>query len=458
MRSRSRSIGKMGLAACFVSASLGLAKATPVFNVNPETGETQAQFLVRTRWWRHARFGMFIHWGIYSVPADGEWFFNNGKHVDPYTSKLENYQVADYAKFARQFNSVKFNANQWVTIAKEAGMKYMVITAKHHDGFCMFNTGLTDYNVVDATPWHYDPMKDLASACRQQGLKFCFYYSFMDWHDPDYLPRRQWDVRTTQGASMARYIGYVKGQLTELLTHYGPIGIIWFDGGWEHNSLQSHSLGIVKLIRKLQPEILINNRLDLPEDYDTPEQTIPAATSASHRLWETCMTINNNWGYNKNDHNFKSAGVLIDNLCEVVSRGGNYLLNVGPDATGVIPQPEVDRLLQIGTRMKVNGQSIYGTNSGPNLTLPPGVTCTQKGHTLYLQVAHWPEEGLTVKGLTTRIISAVALNSHERLKVQQRLNATSPLFTVEQPKVLDRYTSVIRLTLTGVPQMGSNAS
>ena len=218
--------------------SLGWTLTFLVF-LAPAAGETRRetpeQFQARTKWWREAKFGMFIHWGIYAVPADStdlqghkriaEWYFSN-----------KQVQVADYEKFASQFDPVQFDARQWVETAKNAGMKYVVITSKHHDGFSMFDTKMTDYNVVEATPWHHDPMKDLAAECGRQGLRLCFYHSVMDWHHPDYLPRRKWDTRPVDGASLDRYIEYMKGELRDLLTKYGPIGILWWDGGWEHTA------------------------------------------------------------------------------------------------------------------------------------------------------------------------------------------------------------------------------
>ncbi len=223
-------------------------------------GETPEAFLKRTQWWREAKFGMFIHWGIYAVPADAtdlqgrktvaEWYLSN-----------KQMQVRDYEKFAAQFNPVRFNAREWVRMAKEAGMKYIVITSKHHDGFCMFDTKLTDYNIVKATPFGRDPMKELAAECRRQGIKLCFYYSIMDWHHPDYLPRRAWerDVRPAAGADLNRYIDFMKGQLRELLTNYGPIGVLWFDGGWEHNAQSLRSAEVNAFIRSPQPQILITD-------------------------------------------------------------------------------------------------------------------------------------------------------------------------------------------------------
>ena len=409
--------------------------------------ETPAQFDARTAWWREARFGMFIHWGLYAVPADstdlngkksiGEWYFSN-----------KQMQVKDYEPFAAQFNPVKFDAHQWVKTAKDAGMKYIVITSKHHDGFCMFDTKLTDYCVTKATPWKHDPMKDLAAECQKQGLKLCFYHSIMDWHNPDYLPRRKWDTRPVDGASLDRYIhDYLMPELRELLTQYGPIGILWFDGGWEHNAEELHSVEVDTMIRRLQPGIIINDRNDkLPEDYSTPEQEIPA-TAPKGRLWETCMTINDTWGYAKNDTNWKSAQDLTRKLIDIASKGGNFLLNVGPTAEGVFPDAINERLAQMGAWMKVNGESIYGTSKCPLANLGFNGRCTAKGNHLYLQVFDWPSGELTVDGLPASPTGAKALAGGEDLKVSAETSGGTTTVHIPQPKQIDPVATVVELQL-----------
>lgn len=420
-----------------------------------QQGESPEAFAKRTRWWREAKFGMFIHWGIYAVPADAtdlqgrktiaEWYMSN-----------KQMQVRDYEKFAQQFNPVQFNAREWVRMAKEAGMKYIVITSKHHDGFCMFDTKLTDYNIVKATPFGRDPMKELAEECRRQGIRLCFYYSIMDWHHPDYLPRRPWErnVRPAEGADLNRYIDFMKGQLRELLTNYGPIGVLWFDGGWEHNARELRSAEVNAFIRSLQPSILINDRNHLPEDFSTPEQTIPAGALPGGRLWETCMTINDTWGYAKNDTNWKSAEDLIRKLCDIAHKGGNFLLNVGPTAEGTFPQPIVERLQRIGQWMKVNGKSIYGTTQSPFRKLSFNGRCTQKGNTLYLHVFEWGDGVLRLEGLETKVLSARALLGNEPLKVRTERVGRDEGYTVvyiSKPKRLDPAATVIELRLAGTP-------
>lgn len=334
--------------------------------------ETREEKDNRMAWWREARFGMFIHWGLYAIPA-GEWK-GETRHAE-WILHTAQIPVREYEKFASRFNPVKFNAKKWVKIAKDAGMKYIVITSKHHDGFCLFDSKLTDYDVMDVTPFKRDILKELADECHRQNLKICWYHSIMDWHNPDYLPRRKWEKHSTEGADYSRYIDYMKGQVKELVTNYGEIGVLWFDGEWESTWDQKKGYELFRYVRSLQPNIIINNRVGkgragmagtfdpemAPGDFGTPEQEIPA-TGLGYD-WETCMTMNDHWGYNKNDHNWKSKEDLIRKLVDITSKGGNFLLNVGPTAEGLFPQPSIERLAAIGKWMKINGESIYGTSA-----------------------------------------------------------------------------------------------
>ncbi|MEJ5170740.1 MAG: alpha-L-fucosidase [Fimbriimonadales bacterium] len=417
----------MGVISALLCSAVA-ATAGPVdepLMVNPNTGETEAEFAARTAWWRDAKFGMFIHWGVYAVPADGEWHLSTHK-----------MQVADYEKFAPQFNPVKYDPDRWVRLAKAAGMKYIVITSKHHDGFAMWDTKLSDWSIIRRTPFQRDPLKELAAACRKHGIVLCFYHSIMDWHHPDYLPRRPWEAETrpAAGADLNRYIDFMKGQLTELLTNYGRIGGIWFDGGWEHSAEQLRAKEVVAMIRKLQPWVLINDRINLPEDYSTPEQTIPAGAMPGGRLWETCMTMNDNWGYSRRDNNWKSTQDLVRKLCDIASKGGNFLLNVGPTELGEIPQPSVERLEQVGRWMKVNGPAIYGTSKSPLGKLPFEGRVTRKGTTLYVHAFVWPEDGrFLLPGVQTAPVKARVLGSRVRVSAQNVATEAGPATLVQVP-------------------------
>jgi alpha-L-fucosidase len=290
-------------------------------------------------------------------------------------------------------------------------MKYVVITAKHHDGFSMYDSKLTDFDIVDATPYKKDPMRELADAVRAEGLVFCFYYSIPDWHHPDfpakYSMRGGFHGNPKSDADIEKYNEFMKGQVRELLTNYGPIGILWFDGGGSFNrddALRAklvHADEMIAFIRELQPNCLVNNRLGVPADYGTPEQKIPGEAPKS--TFEVCMTVNNHghWGYNKHDTKFKSTQTLVRNLADIASKGGNYLLNVGPTASGEVVGPEADALRAVGKWMKTNGESIYGTTASPFEVTPAWGRVTRKGKTLYLHVFDWPRDGRLVAPLPT---------------------------------------------------------
>ncbi|MGH7951327.1 MAG: alpha-L-fucosidase [Limisphaerales bacterium] len=425
----------------------------------------------RMQWWNAARFGMFIHWGVYSVPA-GVYHGQKSKHIGEWLMRDFNIPVAEYAAYAKRFDPTNFNAEQWVKIAKNAGMKYIVITAKHHDGFAMFHTHVDHYNIYDATPWHHDPLKELAAACRKQGIKLGFYYSeAQDWHHPggaaankhpeaDVDAQHHWDK--AQEGSMDDYIANVAvPQVKELLTNYGPgiPAVLWWDTPVGMTPERAEKF--LPLL-KLKPAIITNNRLDsrhLTGDYETPEQKIPPNGIPGHD-WETCMTINHTWGYESFDHDFKSAETLIRNLVDIASKGGNYLLNVGPTSAGVIPQPEVERLRQMGKWLKVNGAAIYDTSASPFTQQLPWGRCTQKttssGTTLYLHVFDWPTNGkLLVPGLKNKIAKAYLLKPnffgwHKRLATKN----SSDGVTIDLPKTApDKISSTIVLKIKGAPEI-----
>ncbi|MGA4643575.1 alpha-L-fucosidase [Limisphaera sp. 4302-co] len=429
-----------------------------------ESPEAKAR---RMAWFEEARFGLFLHWGVYAVPA-GEW---EGKtHYGEWFLEETRMPVSQYEKFADQFNPVRYDARTWVRLAKAAGMKYIVITSKHHDGFCLWDSAVTDWD-IGRTPFGRagrDPLKELAEACREEGIRLCFYYSIMDWHHPDWGTRRPWNDRASGTPDMDRYVQYMKAQLRELITRYGPLGILWFDGEWESPWTHERGVDLYNHVRSLQPDIIVNNRVGKGRagmqgmdrgrgvgDYGTPEQEIPATGFGPGVYWESCMTMNDHWGYNKHDQNWKSTRVLIRNLVDCASKGGNYLLNIGPTAEGTFPEPAVQRLQEIGRWMSRNSESIYGTKASPFESLPFG-RCTQKplrsGNTiLYLHVFERPADGrLLLPGLVNSPLRARFLADDTPL----RARATEAGVVVELPETLpDPDVTVVALEIRGKPRV-----
>ncbi len=424
------------------------APATPVI-----PAETKAQKDARMAWWRKSRFGMFIHWGLYAVPA-GEW---NGKtEYAEWIRESAHIPIKTYDKFVGQFNPVKFDAKAWAKMAHDAGMQYLVITSKHHDGFNMFDSKYTDFKVTN-TPFKRDPIKELAKAVRSEGLKFCLYHSIMDWHHPDYLPRRSWEVadRPEDGANFDRFRQYLRNDVQQILTDYAPLGVVWFDGEWENTWKEPYGSELYALCRTVDPNVIVNNRVGHARDralgdYSTPEQTIPP-TGLPGVDWETCMTMNDNWGYNSHDHNYKSVKVLVQDLVDIASKGGNLLLNVGPTAEGVFPPEAIDRLKGLGAWMKVNHDSIYDSTASVFEKLPYG-RCTVHATTgrskVFLHVFDWPADGkLVVPGLTNKIRGARILGGP---KVSAERTGTDVTITVpaSAPNAID---TVVELDVVGMP-------
>ncbi|HKV74945.1 MAG TPA: alpha-L-fucosidase [Gemmatimonadales bacterium] len=404
-------------------------------------------------WWREARFGMFIHWGLYSILA-GEW----GGRTDyaEWIRNLAHIPIGEYDKLVARFNPAAFDADRWVSLARQAGMGYLTITTKHHDGFCLFDSKLTDF-CVRSTPFKRDIMREIATACRRQGIRPCWYHSIMDWHHPDYLPRRDWEAesRPVGKARFANYLPYLHGQVSELLTNYGDIGVMWFDGQWEGTWTHEAGRALYQKCKALQPGVIVNNRVegwspvpiaDPLGDFRTPEQEIPA-TGWPGVDWESCITMNDNWGFNSHDHNFKSVARLIGMLVETASKGGNLLLNIGPKSDGTFPEESVERLEAIGRWMAVNGTAIHGTSASP--FAHSSFRATSKGNQLFLFVADWSGR-LDVPGLRTPIRKAYLLADPGRQALQATSGEGGAAITLP-PTPPDPICSVVVLEFDRVP-------
>lgn len=316
----------------------------------------------RVGWFREAKFGLFIHWGLYAIPA-GQWHGKRSPGLGEWIMNRSQIPVREYETLASRFNPVQFNADAWVTLAKDAGMKYIVITSKHHDGFAMFKSTVSPYNVVDATPFKRDVLKELADACARQGMRLGFYYSqSQDWHEPNGAGNT-WDFGPDDRKDYDAYLrGKAEPQIRELLTRYGPVALIWFDT--PRMMTGDRATRFTDIVRSLQPATLIDGRLGVKGDYrSTGDNVIPSERSTDP--WETPATINDTWGFRSDDTNWKSPGQIAFKLVDIASKGGNYLLNVGPMATGVIPQASQDILRTVGRWLKLNGEAVYGTSGTP---------------------------------------------------------------------------------------------
>lgn len=415
------------------------------------------------KWWREARFGMFVHWGLYSTLAGewggrtdyGEWIRNNAKIA-----------IDEYDTLVGRFNPIEFDADRLAALAASAGMRYLVITTKHHDGFCLWNTKQTNFCVTN-TPYRRDIMRAVADACRHHGIKPCWYHSIMDWHHPDYLPRRDWEkaTRSADGASFERYERYLHAEVEELLTQYGDIGVIWFDGEWESTWTRELGAALAERCRSLQPNVLINSRVAPGQasgrdaklatvalgDFGTPEQKIPDRGLPGVD-WESCITMNGNWGYNRADKNFKSPATLVNMLVDTASKGGNLLLNVGPTGEGRVPAESVERLDAMGAWMKRHSDAIYGTAASPfdNTSF----RATRKGKRLNCFVSDWPSSReLLLPGLRQTPRRVWMLGDAKRTALQSHM-ADSGLVVSLASQASDALCSVVALDFDTEPTVG----
>jgi len=410
----------------FISISVFLIIFQPI--ISQENYVPTKENLKARQWFQEAKFGLFIHWGVYSVLGDGEWVMNN-----------QNISIDDYEKLPSFFNPIEFDAEEWVKMAKDAGMKYITITSRHHDGFSMFDSQATDYTIVKKTPYQKDVLKSLAAACKKEGIKLFFYYSLLDWHDDNYFPRGRTgtNIPGRSDGNWEDYIAFMKAQLTELLTNYGEIAGIWFDGHWDQKEWDGKSYGklkvnwhydeIYKLIHDLQPQCLIGNNHHIApiegEDFQMFERDLPGqnttgwgtdASNIGDLPKEVCETINGSWGFNLKDNKHKSEKELIQYIIRSAGYGSNLLLNVGPMPNGEIQLEHIKSLEKVGSWMRENGETIYKTTGGP-ITPTDEMAFTQKGNTLYLHILDNSKELFFVENFKGNIRSMHFYKSEEKV-------------------------------------------
>ena len=424
-RSFIQQLGVAGPLACaFPVLEAKAAPGTPEKTVSDELQRERATRGQRLQWWRDAKFGMFIHWGLYSIIGQQEWVMES-----------EGIPIPQYEILAAHFQPRPNVAQEWVKLAKRAGQKYMVMTTKHHEGFCMFDTKLTDYCAPKQGPGR-DLVREYVEAARAEGLRVGFYYSLMDWHHPDGAKCK------TDEAARKRFVAYTHGLIRELMTNYGKIDVLWYDVDAPLTPEEWESERMNQMVFELQPEIIVNNRNGLDGDFSTPEQHIEA--SKEGRAWETCMTLNDSWGYNRGDDSWKTPKEIVSNLATCAAGGGNYLLNIGPKPDGSVPQESVDVLEKVGAWLDTNGKAIYLTDRG-SFPAAPNTQFTRRGNTLYVHQKYWPgvtpaaqwlsffQPGVVVAigGLKAKVTSARLLKSGQ-----------SVAFTQNEP---------LTLRLTGLP-------
>jgi alpha-L-fucosidase len=381
----------------WLSAAAGLtAAASPLMAFAPDPTGTPADRERRMAWWHEARFGMFIHWGLYSVLGRHEWAMEE-----------EGIPVAEYELLAKRFNPKPHAARAWAKLAKRAGMRYMVMTTKHHEGFCQFRTETTNYCAPRQAAGR-DLVAEYVEAARAEGLRFGFYFSLMDWHHPD-------GARcATDPEARHRFVDYAHAQIHELTTNYGKVDVLWYDVAWPLDAAGWESEKMNQMVFQLQPDIIVNNRNKLEGDFQTPEQRI----AASDKAWEACMTMNDSWGYQRADDDWKSPKTVVRNLITCARDGGNYLLNIGPEADGSIPEESVRILSAVGDWMQGNGKTIYAAE---RCKVKSSVfsNFTRKGNTLYVHVYFWPGESLSIGGLKNKVLAATLLKTGAKVAFEQ---------------------------------------
>lgn len=403
----------MQVTAAAALAVRGVNAADPPYKPSPAN-------LKARDWFQDARFGLFIHWGVYSVLGKGEWVMNNDKMT-----------IEQYRALPPRFNPVKFDAAEWVALAKAAGQKYITITSKHHDGFAMWATKQSKWNIVDGTPYAKDVLKPLADECRRQDVKLFFYHSHLDWTHPDYFPRGRTGLASgrPQSGDFNRYLDFMDAQLAELLTGYGDIAGIWFDGIWDKKDADWRLRRTYDMIHKHQPHALVGNNHHLApfegEDFQMFEKDLPGQNTTGfsgeskvgNLPLETCETINGAWGYNETDKRFKSTKQLIHYMAKAAGMNANFLLNIGPKPDGTIQPEFVSRLKEMGAWLNRNGDSIYGTRGGPITPRPWGVT-TRKGNKVYAHILDWPDPALVIPRLKSSVKSAKLLATGQPVGVK----------------------------------------
>ncbi|PDH41859.1 MAG: alpha-L-fucosidase [Rhodothermaeota bacterium MED-G19] len=401
----------------------------------PQSYVPSQENLEARRWFSDAKFGLFIHWGVYSILGDGEWVMNN-----------QNISIEEYEKLPSFFNPIDYNPSEWVKMAKDAGMKYITITSRHHDGFSMFDSKITDYDIIDSSPYKRDILKMLAEECKKEGIKLFFYYSLLDWHNDDYFPRGRTgnDIPGRKEGKWEDYIDFMKVQLTELLTNYGEIGGIWLDGHWDQKEWDGKKFGNLKvdwhydelysLIHKLQPQALIGNNHHIGvidgEDFQMFEKDLPGGNTTGwgtpenqigNLPLEVCETINGSWGFNLKDRKHKSDKDLIHYLIKSAGYGSNFLLNVGPMPNGKIQPKHLSSLLRVGDWLDVYGETIYGSSKGP---IPPNdsLVSTQKDGVVFLHLLEIIDDKLEITNFNGKVNSIKNFINKDKISFKVKKN------------------------------------